>query len=113
MIVHHLTLHHFRNYSTLDVDFSPAINVIYGDNAQGKTNLIEAIAYLSACRSHRARWDRELIAFDQPEAEILCQLTSRKREFFLEARLRRGQRRSLKKNGVRVVSAKEQISDSA
>ena len=55
MIVHHLTLHHFRNYSTLDVDFSPAINVIYGDNAQGKTNLIEAIA----CRSHRARWDRE------------------------------------------------------
>ena len=107
MIVHHLTLHHFRNYSTLDVDFSPAINVIYGDNAQGKTNLIEAIAYLSACRSHRARWDRELIAFDQPEAEILCQLTSRNREFFLEARLRRGQRRSLKKNGVRLKSAGE------
>ena len=69
MIVHHLTLHHFRNYASLDVDFSPTINVIYGDNAQGKTNLIEAIAYLSACRSHRARWDRELIAFDQPEAE--------------------------------------------
>lgn len=107
MIVHHLTLHHFRNYSTLDVDFSPAINVIYGDNAQGKTNLIEAIAYLSACRSHRARWDRELIAFDQPEADILCQLTSRNREFFLEARLRRGQRRSLKKNGVRLKSAGE------
>ena len=75
MIVHHLTLHHFRNYSTLDVNFSPTINVIYGDNAQGKTNLIEAIAYLSACRSHRARWDRELIAFDQPEAEILCPLS--------------------------------------
>lgn len=46
MIVHHLTLHHFRNYTSLDVDFSPGINVIYGDNAQGKTNLIEAIAYL-------------------------------------------------------------------
>lgn len=90
MIVHHLTLHHFRNYASLDVDFSPTINVIYGDNAQGKTNLIEAIAYLSACRSHRARWDRELIAFDQPEAEILCQLTSRNRDFFLEARLRPG-----------------------
>ena len=107
MIVHHLTLHHFRNYSTLDVDFSPTINVIYGDNAQGKTNLIEAIAYLSACRSHRARWDRELIAFDQPEAEILCQLTSRNRDFLLEARLRRGQRRGLKKNGVRLKSAGE------
>lgn len=107
MIVHHLTLRHFRNYSTLDVEFSPGINVIYGENAQGKTNLIEAIAYLSACRSHRARWDRELIAFDQPEAEISCQLTSRDREFLLEAQLRRGQRRSLKKNGVRLKSASE------
>lgn len=107
MIVHQLQLHHFRNYSTLDVDFSPGINVIYGDNAQGKTNLIEAIAYLSACRSHRARWDRELISFDQPEAEIRCQLTSRSRDFLLEARLRRGQRRGLKKNGVRLKSAGE------
>lgn len=64
MIVRHLSLAHFRNYAALDVDFSPGINVIYGDNAQGKTNLIEAIAYLSACRSHRARGDRELIALD-------------------------------------------------
>ena len=47
MIVHHLTLHHFRNYSTLDVDFSPAINVIYGDNAQGKVLPSAALTLIS------------------------------------------------------------------
>lgn len=107
MIVQHLSLSHFRNYAVLDVDFSPGINVIYGDNAQGKTNLIEAIAYLSTCRSHRARGDRELIAFDSDEALIVGDLISRNRSFRLEARLRRGQRRGLKKNGVRLKTAAE------
>lgn len=107
MIVQHLSLSHFRNYAALDVDFSPGINVIYGDNAQGKTNLIEAIAYLSTCRSHRARGDRELIAFDSDEALIVGDLISRNRSFRLEARLRRGQRRGLKKNGVRLKTAAE------
>lgn len=107
MIVKHLSLAHFRNYVALDVDFSPGINVIYGDNAQGKTNLIEAIAYLSTCRSHRARGDRELIAFDSDEALIVGDLISRNRSFRLEARLRRGQRRGLKKNGVRLKTAAE------
>lgn len=79
MIVQHLSLAHFRNYAALDVDFSPGINVIYGDNAQGKTNLIEAIAYLSTCRSHRARGDRELIAFGSDEALIAGDLISRNR----------------------------------
>lgn len=107
MIVRHLSLAHFRNYAALDVDFSPGINVIYGDNAQGKTNLIEAIAYLSACRSHRARGDRELIALDAGEARITADLLSRSRDFRLEIQLRRGQRRRLKKNGVVLKTAAE------
>lgn len=107
MMVQHLSLTHFRNYVNLDVDFSPSINVIYGDNAQGKTNLIEAIAYLSACRSHRARGDRELIAFDAQEALIVSDVCSRSRIFRLEVRLRRGQRRGLRKNGVKLKTAAE------
>jgi recombinational DNA repair ATPase RecF len=47
----------------LEAAFDPHINVIYGENAQGKTNLLEAVAYLSAAASHRARYDRELIQF--------------------------------------------------
>ena len=59
MIIKRLELNFFRSYSHLETDFDPRVNLIYGDNAQGKTNLLEAVAYLSAARSHRARYDRE------------------------------------------------------
>ena len=70
MIVRSLALEGFRNYEALHVDFHPQVNLIYGDNAQGKTNLLEAIAYLSSARSHRARYDREMIGMDQTAADI-------------------------------------------
>ena len=107
MIARTLRLEGFRNYDRLSVAFHPGINVIVGDNAQGKTNLIEAIRYFSGCRSHRARTDRELIAFDRPEARLTLTLESRNRDFQLEALLRRGQRRGLWSNKVRLKSATE------
>lgn len=61
MKVDALELEDFRNYRRLEAAFSPGVNVIYGENAQGKTNLLESIAYLSTASSHRARYDRELI----------------------------------------------------
>ena len=107
MIVQSLKLEGFRNYKGLNVTFDPGINVIVGENAQGKTNLIEAIRYFSDCRSHRARTDRELISFDREEARMEMLLESRNRQFKLEADLRRGVRRGLKSNGVRLKSATE------
>ena len=61
MTVKSLELGFFRNYPHLKAEFDPRVNLVYGDNAQGKTNLLEAVAYLSAARSHRARYDREMI----------------------------------------------------
>ena len=55
------------------------MNVIYGRNAQGKTNLLEAIAYLSSARSHRARYDREMIRLDGEDALIRGAVESRGR----------------------------------
>ena len=55
MIVRAIALDFFRNYLHLEAAFDPRINVIYGENAQGKTNLLEAVAYLSTASSHRAR----------------------------------------------------------
>lgn len=107
MIAQTLQLEGFRNYSGLTVGFDPGINVIVGDNAQGKTNLIEVIRYFSGCRSHRARTDRELISFDQDQARMVLTLESRNRDFKLEALLRRGQRRGLWSNGVRLKSGAE------
>ena len=63
MILRSLTLDFFRNYLHFEGSFSPGVNVVWGENAQGKTNLLEAVAYLSTASSHRARYDRELIQF--------------------------------------------------
>ena len=107
MIVRSVSLDFFRNYLHLEAQFDPGVNVIYGENAQGKTNLLEAVAYLSAARSHRARYDRELIQFGVDHAFIKAELLSRERDFTLEARLSRGARRQLLSNGVKLKTAGE------
>lgn len=65
-----LNLHHFRNYDEVQVEFSPQINVLIGENAQGKTNLLESIYVLAMTRSHRTNNDRELIEFGKNAAQI-------------------------------------------
>ena len=107
MIVKAVSLDFFRNYLHLEAGFDPGVNVIYGENAQGKTNLLEAISYLSAAQSHRARYDRELIQFGVDTAFLRAELISRERDFTLEAQLNRGQRRQLWSNGVKLKSAGE------
>ena len=92
MIVRSISLDFFRNYLHLETGFHPGVNVIYGENAQGKTNLLEAVAYLSTASSHRARYDRELIQFGVDHAFVQAQVSARQRDFTLEARLSRGGR---------------------
>ena len=70
MILEELTLHHFRNYDDLAVDFAPGINVLIGENAQGKTNLLEAIHVLALTKSHRTTKDKELIQWQQKNAVV-------------------------------------------
>ena len=101
-----LSLDFFRNYVHLDAAFDPNINVIYGDNAQGKTNLLEAVAYLSGV-SHRARYDKELIQFGVDHAFLKSSVFSRERTFLLEAELHRGARRVLRSNGVKLKNGGE------
>ena len=90
MIVKALELEQFRNYIRFQAEFHPRVNLIYGENAQGKTNLLEAIAYLSSARSHRARYDREMIMLDIDGAFLKGTVDSRGRTFTLEAKLNRG-----------------------
>ena len=95
-----LTLEGFRNYDRQALTFHDSCNVIYGENAQGKTNLLEAMVYLSCGKSPRARADRELIGFDRDKAYILGQMFTRDREFRTEVELFRGRRRKASVNGV-------------
>ena len=63
-----LKLNNFRNYQDLAVTFSPGVNVFLGPNAQGKTNLLEAIYVLALARSHRTTSDKELIGWEGKES---------------------------------------------
>ena len=107
MIVKNISLDFFRNYLHLEAAFHPGINVIYGENAQGKTNLLEGVAYLSSASSHRARYDRELIQLGVDHAFIKGEIFSRERDFTLEVALHRGARRQITSNGVRLKTAAE------
>ena len=107
MIVKRIELDYFRNYVHMEASFDPRVNLIYGENAQGKTNLLEALAYLSTARSHRARYDKEMILIGVDEAFVKGEIFSRERDFTLEARLSRGKGRQLWSNGVRLKSAGE------
>lgn len=60
-----IDIQHFRNYTEASVSFSPHLNIFLGRNAQGKTNILEAIYFLALTRSHRTRSDKELIQFQQ------------------------------------------------
>ena len=70
MYVESIELSHYRNYDSADITFSPGVNIFYGDNAQGKTNLLEAVYVSGTSRSHRRSKDRELIQFEKEEAHI-------------------------------------------
>lgn len=74
MYVRHVKLKNFRNYEDLELDFEKGLNIIYGNNAQGKTNIVEAIYYCATARSHRSNVDKELIHWDQQEAHIQLEL---------------------------------------
>lgn len=102
-----LTLENFRNYETLDVSFAPDCNVIVGENAQGKTNLLEAIVYLSCGHSPRTRADKELIGFEKDTAALHGELYSRERDFAVDVQLYRGKRRKISINQVPVKRASE------
>jgi DNA replication and repair protein RecF len=65
----HLSLHNFRNYVRLDLALAPGVTVLLGDNAQGKTNLLEAVFYLATSRSPHAGADRELVNWLAAERE--------------------------------------------
>ena len=107
MKLRRIALDGFRNYTDFTADFSPGVNVIWGENAQGKTNLLEAIGFLSGARSHRARGDKELISVHRDRGTITAEVTSRGRDFLLEVQLFRGARRRLIVNHVKCKTAAE------
>ena len=93
-----LTLSGFRNLAAGEVHFSPGVNILYGDNAQGKTNLLEACWLFTGGKSFRGAKDHELVAFGQEKATLSLQFEAFER--MQEAAFSISKRRSLTVNGV-------------
>ncbi|WP_162012251.1 DNA replication/repair protein RecF [Streptococcus sp. S784/96/1] len=70
MWIESISLTNYRNYRTLNAEFSPGLNLFIGENAQGKTNFLEAIYFLSLTRSHRTRSDKELVHFNEVDLKL-------------------------------------------
>ena len=105
MRIERIALSGFRNYDEETVSFGPDVNVITGVNAQGKTNLLEAVYLLTGAHSFRTRFDRELIGFGCDWASILADVESGGREQTIRLLFRRGQRRQVTVNGAKKTSS--------
>ena len=70
MYIESIELKDYRNYETLSLNFDKGTNIFYGDNAQGKTNILEAVYLCGTTKSHRGSKDREMIRFHADESHI-------------------------------------------
>jgi len=100
-----IALNGFRNYEWETAEFIPGTNVISGQNAQGKTNLLEAVYMLSLGKSFRTRFDRELVGFGYSSAEILAQIESHGREQTVKISLVPGQGKKITVNSVKKTAS--------
>lgn len=96
-----LFLENFRNIEKQKIDFSSGVNVIWGENAQGKTNILEALWICSLGKSFRASNDKELISFEKQRAHIALEFYSEKREQIFEFIIKNQGRKEVTLNGVK------------
>lgn len=102
-----LSLENFRNYAAQEIFFDPSCNVICGENAQGKTNLLEAMVCLSTGKSHRTRTDRELIRFEQEGFRLSGTIHARNRDFTSRIDVGFGKKKRITVNEVPVRTASD------
>ncbi len=109
MIIRSIELKDYRNYESLDLKLSAGVNIFYGDNAQGKTNILEAIFVSATTKSHRGGRDRELIRFEQEEAHIRTLASRNSMDYQIDMHLRRMGSKGIAINGQKIRKASELI----
>lgn len=107
MIIKSLKLKNFRNYDFLDLKFDSATNIFYGDNAQGKTNALEAVYLSGTTKSHRGTKDRDMIKFGQEEAHIESVVEKRGIPFKIDMHLKKNSPKGIAINKIPIKRASE------
>ena len=105
MIIKSLELADYRNYDSLSIQFDKGVNILYGDNAQGKTNILEAIFLAATTKSHRGSKDREIIGFDKEEAHIRTYLEKEGVETRVDMHLRKNKSKGIAIDGQKIKKA--------
>ena len=88
MIIKSIELRNFRNYETLNISFDQGTNILYGDNAQGKTNILEAAYMSGTTKSHKGSKDKEMVRFGFEEAHIRTIVEKNDKEFQIDMHLK-------------------------
>lgn len=105
MIIKSLELADYRNYDSLVMEFDRGTNILYGDNAQGKTNILEAIYVSATTKSHKGSKDREIVNFDREEAHIRTYLEKDGVETRVDMHLRKSGSKGIAIDGQKIKKA--------
>ena len=107
MYIESLELKNFRNYEDLSIVLDPGTNILYGDNAQGKTNVLEAIYLCGTTKSHRGSKDKEMIRFDQDESHIRMMVKKDGVSHKIDMHLKKNKAKGIAIDGIPIRKAAE------
>lgn len=107
MVVESIELKNYRNYNELHMEFDRGTNILYGDNAQGKTNILEAVYVCATTKSHRGSKDREIIGFGQEESHIKMTIKKDSVPYRIDMHLKKNKTKGVAINGIPIHKASE------
>ena len=107
MYIESLELKNFRNYEELSIVLDPGTNILYGDNAQGKTNVLEAVYLCGTTKSHRGSKDKEMIRFEQDESHIRMMVKKDGVSHKIDMHLKKNKAKGIAIDGIPIRKAAE------
>ena len=107
MVIESVELQNYRNYGHLHIDLDKNTNIFYGDNAQGKTNLLEAVYVSGTTKSHKGSRDKEIIRFGESEAHIRVYVKKRDARYKIDLHLKKNKSKGIAINGIPIKKASE------
>lgn len=107
MIIQSLELTDFRNYQNIQISFHPGTNVLFGDNAQGKTNVLEAIYLCATTKSHKGSKDKEIVNFDSEEGHVRAHVLKDSMDEQIDMHIRKNKTKIIAINGRKIKKAQE------
>ena len=107
MVIESIELHNFRNYEALSMEFDRGTNILYGDNAQGKTNILEAVYLSGTSKSHKGSKDREMIRFGMEECHIKTIVSKKDIPYRIDIHLKKNKSKGIAVNGIPIKKASE------